>query len=90
MIGQELAWEVIWPSKEHLGIRTRSQSLVGLRKLDNDEILEIELFAMTDFPEQGGMLGQERDREEKRVGKIHSTRELNAILVAQGLSPLPV
>jgi hypothetical protein len=90
MIGHDLAWEVTRPNAEHVGIRTRSKSLISLRELDMDEILNIELFEMTDFAEQGGLLGRERDRDEKVVGKIHSTREVNAMLIAQGLSPLPV
>ncbi len=90
MVGHDSAWEVIRPSAGQVGIRTRSQSSIKLRELDNDEILEIELFALTDFTEQGGLLGPKRDREEKVVGKVLSTRELNAVLIAQGLPPLPV
>jgi len=90
MIGHDLAWEVVRPSAEHVGIRTRSKSSIGLRELDNDEILEIELFAMSDFAEQGGLIGWERDRKAKEVGRIRSTREVNALLIAQGFSPIPL
>lgn len=90
MIGHDWAWEVIRPDAEHVGIRTRSKSAISLRELDKDEMLEIELFAISDFAEQGGLLGRKRDRVEKVVGKIHSTRELNAIFAERGLSQLPV
>jgi hypothetical protein len=89
-IGHDLAWEVIRPIAEHVGIRTRSKSSISLRVLDNDEILEIDLFAMTDFAEQGGLMGRERDREAKEVVKMLSTRELNAFFAERGLSPLPL
>jgi hypothetical protein len=90
MIGHDLAWEVIRPNAKHVGVRTRSKSSISLRVLDNDEILEIELFAMMDFAEQGGLMARERDREAKELVKIRSTREVNEFLVAQGLPPLPI
>ena len=90
MIGHDLAYEVIRPSVEHVGVRTRSKSAIRLRELDSHEIQKIELFAMSDFAEQGGLPGRKRDRPEREVGTIRSTREVNALLVAQGLSPLPI
>lgn len=74
---------------EYVGVRTRSKSSIRLRELDKDEMREIALFEMSDFPEQGGLPGRKMDRPEKEV-KIRSTREVNALLVAQGLPPLPI
>ena len=88
-IGHDLAWEVLRPNTEHVGLRTRSKELVSLRELDIDEIQEIELFMFTDFPEQCGLLGRERNRESIE-GKGPSISELNQRLVSQGLPPLPI
>jgi len=89
MIGHDLACEVMRPNVEYVGVRTRSKSSIRLRELDKDEMREIALFEMSDFPEQGGLPGRKMDRPEKEV-KIRSTREVNALLVAQGLPPLPI
>ena len=71
-----------------MGHRTRSKSAISLRQLDLDERLEIELFAYTDFADQSGLPGRERDREE--LGDPGpSIRELNVLLAQRGISPLP-
>lgn len=90
MIGHDSAWEVIRPIAEHVGIQMLSKSSISLRELDNDEILEIELFSLSDFAEQSGLPGRKRDREEKVAGKIRSIREINALFAERGFSPLPV
>ena len=86
MIGHDSACEVIRPIAERGGIQMLSKSSISLRELDNDEILEIELFALSDFAEQSGLPGRMRDREEK----IRSIRDINALFAERGLSPLPV
>jgi hypothetical protein len=91
MIGHDLAWEVVRPSPsgEHVGNRTRFRLSISLRQLNPDEVLGIELFALSDFAEQSGLPGLKRDREEKQVGKLLSTREINELFAQRGLSPLP-
>ena len=66
----------------------RSEAPVSLRLLELDEFLEIELFAYTEFPEQCGLPGQERDRPEKG-DRDPSIKELSVLLAERGISPLP-
>jgi hypothetical protein len=72
-----------------VGNRTRSKLSISLRQLNPDEVLGIELFALSGFAEQSGLPGFKRDREEKHVGKQLSTREINELFAQRGLSPLP-
>jgi len=88
MMGHDLVWEVLAPNAEHTGHRTRSEAPVSLRLLELDEILEIELFAYTEFPEQSGLPGQMRDRPEKG-DRDPSIKELSALLAERDISPLP-
>jgi hypothetical protein len=90
MIGHDLACEVIRPTAEHTGMRTRSKSAISLRCLDIDEVLGIELFAMSDFAEGGGLPGWKRDTPEEGGGSVRTTREINDLLAAQGIPPLPL
>jgi hypothetical protein len=85
--GQDLAWEILTPSEEWTGYPTTSKAPVSLRLLELDELLEIELFAYTEFPEQSGLPGLERDRIEKG-DPDPSTKELRALLAERGISPL--
>jgi hypothetical protein len=82
MMGRDLVWEVLTPNAE------RSEAPVSLRLLEKEEYLEIELFAYTEFPEQSGLPGRERDRSEKG-DPDPSIKELNVLLAERGISPLP-
>lgn len=85
--GHDLAWEVLTPSAEWMEYRRRSKAPVSLRLLELDELLEIELFAYTEFPEQSGLAGLQRDRLEKG-DPDPSTKELSVLLAERGISPL--